>query len=185
MAFGVRGAKWVPSLLRTIASVYWFAFQTLAGSLAIVAVLDKWLGGQFSLVGVSLVFAALQVMVAVVGYNSLRLLSRFAFPIKIAILIYLMGLLIMHPDPSFNVARVFAYAGASGPHWVKFAIWLNVSAAAWLTMITDAADFCRYSRTRTDMWAGTLVAALNRSFRGRFPSAPMVCSHPGEGLEHV
>jgi nucleobase:cation symporter-1, NCS1 family len=171
MAFGVRGAKWVPSLLRTIASIYWFAFQTLAGSLAIVAVLDKWLGGQFSLVGVSLVFAALQVMVAVVGYDSLRLLSRFAFPIKIAILIYLMGLLIMHPDPSFNVARVFAYAGASGPHWVKFAIWLNVSAASWLTMITDAADFCRYSRTRTDMWAGTLVAAATGTFAAGFIGA--------------
>jgi NCS1 family nucleobase:cation symporter-1 len=171
MAFGVRGAKWVPSLLRTLASIYWFAFQTLAGSLAIVAVLDKWLGGQFSLVAVSLVFAALQVMVAAVGYDSLKLLSRFALPIKVAILIYLMGLLIMHPEPSFAVAEVFAYAGASGPHWVNFAIWLNVSAAAWLTMITDAADFCRYSRTRTDMWVGTLIAAATGTFVAGFIGA--------------
>jgi NCS1 family nucleobase:cation symporter-1 len=36
---------------------------------------------------------------------------------------------------------------------------LNASAAGWLTMITDSADFCRYSRTRTDMWVGTLSAA--------------------------
>src|ERR1700727_2496767 len=33
MTFGLRGAKYVPSLLRTIASTYWFAFQTVAGGM--------------------------------------------------------------------------------------------------------------------------------------------------------
>ena len=33
-----------------------------------------------------------------------------------------------------------------------------------LTMITDAADFCRYSRTRGDMWVGTLSAAAIGTF---------------------
>ena len=50
MAFGIRGAKWVPSLLRTLASTYWFAFQTVAGSLAVVAILDRWTGTRHSLV---------------------------------------------------------------------------------------------------------------------------------------
>ncbi len=31
-------------------------------------------------------------------------------------------------------------------------------------MITDAADFCRYSRTRADMWIGTLSAAAIGTF---------------------
>ena len=171
MAFGLRGAKWVTSLLRTIASIYWFAFQTLAGALAIVAVLDKWLGGHFSLIWVSLIFAALQVLVAVVGYDSLKLLSRFALPIKIVILVYLMGLLITHPDPAFSVSHVLGYPGAPGAHWVIFATWLNVSAAAWLTMITDAADFCRYSRTRADMWVGTVMAAGTGTFVAGFIGA--------------
>ena len=39
--YGWRGAKVIPSLLRTVASVYWFAFQTLAGASAIVAMLPK------------------------------------------------------------------------------------------------------------------------------------------------
>jgi NCS1 family nucleobase:cation symporter-1 len=171
MAFGLRGAKWVTSLLRTIASVYWFAFQTLAGALAIVAVLDKWLGGHFSLVAVSLVFAALQVLVALVGYNSLKLLSRIALPVKIVILAYIVGLLVTHDDPAFSIAHVFGYAGQPGAHWVIFATWLNVSCAAWLTMITDAADFCRYSRTRADMWVGTLIAAAAGTFVAGFIGA--------------
>ncbi len=159
MAYGRRGAKWGPSLLRTAASIYWFAFQTVAGSMAVVAVLDKWLGGQHSLFWVSIIFAALQVVVALVGYGSLKVLSRFAFPLKLVVFAYLFVLLASQGGPNFAPASVGAYPGMPGPHWLLFATWLNGAAAAWLTMITDAADFCRYSRTRLDMWLGTLGAA--------------------------
>lgn len=171
MAYGVLGAKWVPSLLRTVASVYWFAFQTLAGAMALVAVLDKWTGAQFSLISVSLVFALLQVVVALVGYRSLKLLSRIALPVKLVILAYLVGLLMSHDDPSFAPGAVFGYPGMPGPHWLVFATWLNASAAAWLTMITDAADFCRYSRGRGDMWVGTVSAAGLGTFAAGFIGA--------------
>ena len=171
MAYGILGAKWVPSLLRTIASVYWFAFQTLAGAMAIVAVLDKWTGAHFSLMSVSLVFAILQVLVALVGYSSLKLLSRVALPVKIIILFYLVGLLMSHDNPNYALGAVLGYSGMPGPHWLVFATWLNVSAAAWLTMITDAADFCRYSRGRSDMWIGTIVAAGLGTFVAGFIGA--------------
>ncbi len=49
MVYGLRGAKWMPSFLRTIASTYWFAYQTVAGSLAVVAILDRWTGTPHSL----------------------------------------------------------------------------------------------------------------------------------------
>jgi NCS1 nucleoside transporter family len=171
IVFGVRGAKWLSSLLRTLASIFWFAFQTLAGAMALVTVLDKWLGGHFSLIWVSVIFAALQVLVATVGYNSLKLLSRFALPVKLVILAYLLHMLITHPDPAYAFAHVVRYAGQPGPHWLIFAVWLNSGAAAWLTMITDAADFCRYSRTRADMWVGTLLAAASGTFVATFIGA--------------
>jgi purine-cytosine permease-like protein len=38
-------------------------------------------------------------------------------------------------------------------------------------MITDAADFCRYSRTRADMWVGTLIAAATGTFVAGFIGA--------------
>ena len=73
-------------LLRTIASTYWFAYQTVAGSLAVVAILDRWTGTPHSLVAVSVTFAALQAIVAIIGYDSLKHLSRIALPFKILIL---------------------------------------------------------------------------------------------------
>lgn len=160
MSYGIRGAKWIPSAVRTISSVYWFAFQTLAGALGIVAVLNKWLGVEFSLVTVSLVFAILQVAVALVGYDTLKQLSRVAFPLKVIILTYLMYLLMTHDAPNYAPGEVFSYAGTVGWQWAVFSLWVGSVASAWLSMITDAADFCRYSSTRMDMWVGTMAAAV-------------------------
>ena len=44
-----------------------------------------------------------------VGYDSLKVLSRIAFPLKIVILIYLFYLLSHHSDPAFHTSRVFSY----------------------------------------------------------------------------
>jgi len=160
MAYGIRGAKWIPSAVRTISSIYWFAFQTLAGALGIVAVLNAWLGIKVSLITVSLVFAILQVVVALVGYDTLKNLSRAAFPVKILILVYLCYLLMTNDAPNYAPGEVFAYTGTAGWKWAVFSLWVGSLAAAWLTMITDAADFCRYSSTRTGMWVGTMSAAV-------------------------
>ena len=160
MVYGLRGAKWVPSFLRTIASTYWFAYQTVAGSLAVVAILDRWTGTPHSLVAVSITFAVLQAIVALIGYNSLKHLSRIALPFKILILSFVLVLLGTHSDPNFAPAQVFRYAGKPESGWLLFVTWMNVVAAGSLTMVTDSADFCRYTRSRTDMWWGTLLGKV-------------------------
>lgn len=157
MAYGLRGAKWIPSFIRTFASIYWFAFQTVAGSIALIAVLERWTGREYSLVTVSLLFAVLQAFVAIVGYDSLKHLSRAALPLKMGILLFALIVMMTHNDPHFAPATVFAYAGNGKANWLLYVTWLNVTAANSLTMVTDSADFCRYSRGRADMWWGTIA----------------------------
>src|SRR5215475_12624163 len=161
MVYGLRGAKWVPSFLRTIASTYWFAYQTVAGSLAVVAILDRWTGTPHSLVAVSITFAVLQAVVAIIGYGSLKHLSRMALPFKIVILTYVIWLMATSGLPHFSVPEVLAYPGnPEKANWLLFVTWMNVVAAGSLTMVTDSADFCRYTRSRTDMWLGTLIGKV-------------------------
>ncbi|MDP9394317.1 MAG: cytosine permease, partial [Actinomycetota bacterium] len=82
------------------------------------------------------------------------------FPLKLAITAYLIYALMTYDDPSFAPGSVFAWGGTAGWKWALLALWINSVAAAWYSMVTDAADFCRYSRTRVDMWIGTLAAAI-------------------------
>src|ERR1700686_556664 len=160
MVYGLRGAKWVPSFLRTIASTYWFAYQTVAGSLAVVAILDRWTGTPHSLITVSVTFAVLQAIVAIIGYESLKHLSRMALPFKIIILSYVIVLLATSGHPGFAPSEVLAYPGKPEANWLLFVTWMNVVAAGSLTMITDASDFCRYPKSRFDMWWGTLLGKV-------------------------
>ncbi len=160
MAYGLWGSKWVPSVLRTLASIYWFAFQTIAGALGITAVVRQLFDVDLSLVLVSVVFAIFQVLVATVGYGSLKVLSRWAFPIKLIITGYLIYALMTYDEASYAPSAVFGFEGTVGWQWALVALWINSVAAAWYSMVTDAADFCRYSRTRVDMWIGTLSAAI-------------------------
>src|SRR5580658_3895280 len=73
--------------------------------------------------------------------------------------VYLFVLLANQADPNFAPSAVWSFPGKSGWNWVIFVAWFNAAAAGWLTMITDSADFCRYSRSRADMWIGTVAAA--------------------------
>jgi len=158
--YGLRGSKMIPSFLRSIASCYWFAFQTVIGATAICAVLAKLTGNQYSLILVSVVFGIIQAFVAVVGYESLKHLSRFALPVKLLMFAYLFVLLANQADPNFAPSAVLSYMGKNGGwDWVIFVAWFNAAAAGWLTMITGSADFCRYSRSRADMWIGTVSAS--------------------------
>src|SRR5262249_37755311 len=160
VVYGPRGAKLIPSLLRTVVSIYWFSFQTLVGASALVAVLAKITGVTYSLIWVSVIFGFIQACVAVIGFGSLKVLARIALPIKVIVLAYLFVLFARHDDPNFAPAKVLSYPGASGWTWVLLAGWANVAIAGWLTNITDAADFARYTRSRPEMWAGTFAAGV-------------------------
>src|SRR5580698_11292893 len=61
MVFGIRGAKWLPSVMRTIASAYWFAMQTIVGATVIVAIRHQWTGGTYSVIRTGLTLSVLQV----------------------------------------------------------------------------------------------------------------------------
>ncbi|WP_028934658.1 purine-cytosine permease family protein [Pseudonocardia spinosispora] len=160
ITFGLRGAQWIPSALHMISSVYWFAFQTVAGALGIIAVLRGLTGQTFSFALVSVLFAVIQAAVALIGYDSVKVLSRVAFPVKILLSVVFIVVLMTNDAPGYSPGEVLGFAGHIPWQWPLIALWLGSVVSAWLSMITNASDFCRYSRSRVDMWAGTMAAAV-------------------------
>src|ERR1700678_1020778 len=158
MVFGIRGAKWLPSIMRTIASAYWFALQTIVGATVFVALAHQWTGRHYSVVRTGLILAGVQVLLALVGYQWLKVISRFSLPVKVAGIVYLFWVLEHGPGVNYRPAAVFHFHAHTGWAYLVAAVWLNSLTASWLTMITDAADFCRYTRSRKDMWWGTMLA---------------------------
>ena len=159
VAFGWRGAKVFCSFPRFVVSIYFFGLQTVVGSIAIKSVLDQITGYSLNPIAIAVPFAILQAAIALFGYDSLKWLSRIALPAKILIL----GSLIFFMSSKggvYSIGNVWQYPAAPGVGWALAAVWINASAATWLSMSTDAADFCRYSKNRVHMWLGILVACL-------------------------
>ena len=129
MAFGIRGAKWLPSVMRTIASAYWFAMQTIVGATVLVAIGHQWTGRNYSVVRTGMVLAALQVLLALVGYHWLKLISRFSLPVKVAGIIYIFWILAHGPGASYQPAAALHFHthlhSLLGGGLFLGAVWLN------------------------------------------------------------
>ncbi|MFE5706798.1 purine-cytosine permease family protein [Rhodococcus koreensis] len=165
---GIAASRWVVSTIRAVSSAFWFAFQTIAASMGIVAVLKQLFHVNTSLILVSVLFAILQAIVALFGYDSLKWLSKSVFPVKVLVLGYLMYVMMTHHAPDRGVADVFAWNGTEGWNWPVFSIWVGATVAAWFTQVTDAADYCRYCSSRRSMWTATMSAALVGIFCAAF-----------------
>ena len=154
VSLGYRGGKYVTSPLRVICSIYWFAFQTVAGGMAIQAIL-QWLAIDVGLIPVSLTFALLQVVVAVAGYDWLRHLFSWAFPIKLFCIVYL---LLALADVTHWQAPPLQLQLST--HWLLVIGWFNGILCSMLTLITDAADFTRYQYSLRKLWWGAITGSF-------------------------
>ena len=155
-ALGVRGGRWITSPLRALCSIYWFAFQTLAGSLAIQAIVAFFPGWQVGLIQVSLVFALLQVLVACIGYHWLRGLFYWALPLKLTSLVAIVIMLL----PLAQQNEVDWPRTDIQQHWLLLMVWFNAIFGGMLTMITDAADMMRYINSRRALRGGVLTGSF-------------------------
>ncbi|MCW7552373.1 cytosine permease [Endozoicomonas gorgoniicola] len=154
-ALGVRGGRWLTSPLRAVCSVYWFAFQTLVSSLALTAILSEYFDIILPLTTVALLFAVLQVAVALVGYRWLQGVFSRALPLKILCLIIIVALLWKQPSASNNWFHLPA-----GNDWLLVMLWFNAVVGSMLTNVTDSADLVRYVKNRRCLWAGAMSGAL-------------------------
>jgi NCS1 nucleoside transporter family len=172
MTFGIRGAKLIPSLARALSSIYWFAFQTLIGAAGIVGILGALFNIKTDIVVVSVLFAIFQTFIAAIGYGSLKILSRFAFPTKMVALIVIVAVLVTYNDPNYNISAVVGFRASGATNILAlFVIWMMSMMSGFMSMITDASDFCRYSKTRADMWTATIIAACFGTFTSAFIGA--------------
>jgi len=156
---GFWGARVLSSPYRMIAATYWFAAQALAGALGIQAIVGALGGGKPSLVPVALALAVFHATLAVLGFDVMRFLLRVVLPVSLAFTGVLLALYFASDDPRYAVGRVFE---SPDQHltWAGFATYVTVACGSSLTLVTNVADLCRYTRTRRDMRIGLFASAV-------------------------
>lgn len=171
---GYWGARIVSSIYRAIAATYWFASQALAGGLGIQALAEGIFGWHLRLVPVALVLAAIQGVLAVLGFDVMRWVVKVILPLAVMFVAVILGLYLTTDDPRYQPSRVF---DSPDQHltWIGFATWMTVMVGSSLTTVTAMADFCRYTRSSRHMkvgfWASGLLAGFLTTFIGGYAAA--------------
>lgn len=167
---GYRGAN-LSSAYRTIAALYWFATQAITTAYALQALFDALAGWHIRVVPTALILAAVQGLLAVLGFDVLRYATKVILPLGVAFLGVIIGLYIASDDPRFAVGQVFH---SPGHHltWTHFWAYVTLVVGSQLTFLPSIADFSRYTRSRRDSDIGlhgsALVNAVVVTFVGGF-----------------
>jgi NCS1 nucleoside transporter family len=178
---GYWGARLLSSPYRVVAATYWFAAQALTAGLGAQAIYEAMTGHRPPLVPLAVGFAVVHAALAVLGFDVMRWLLRGVLPVSLAFTGVLVALYLSTDNPRYGVSRVF---DSPGRHltWEGFATYVTVMCGASLTLVTNVADFCRYTPTRRDMRIGlaasALAAAAATTFVGGYAAAATGATNP-------
>src|SRR4051812_9891160 len=156
---GFWGARLLSSPYRVIAATYWFAAQAIAAGYAIQAVVQAMGGGKPPLIPIAVGVGAFHATLAVLGFDVMRWLLRVVLPISLVFVGVIVSLYVSTDNPKFAVGRVF-HSPDQHLTWVGFAGAVTLMAGSTLTIVTNIADFCRYTPTRRDVRIGLASSAI-------------------------
>jgi NCS1 family nucleobase:cation symporter-1 len=171
---GFWGARLLSSPYRVVAATYWFAAQAIAAGYAIQAVVQAMGGGKPPLIPIALGVGAFHATLAVLGFDVMRWLLRVVLPISLVFVGVIVSLYVSTDNPKFQVGRVF-HSPDQHLTWVGFAGVVTLMAGSTLTLVTNVADFCRYTPTRRDvrigLGASAIAAVVVDTFVGGYAAA--------------
>ena len=171
---GIWGARGLSSGYRTVAALYWFSAQAITAAYAVRALVDALAGVRLGIVPVAVGLAAVQALLAVVGFDVIRYVSKVVLPLGLAFVGVMLGLYLSSDDPRFAVGRVF-HSPDQHLRWTGFAAWLTLITGSTLTFLPSVADFTRYTRSRRDVRIGLVassaLAMVVTTFVGAYAAA--------------
>ncbi len=155
-SFGTTGTK-VPGVLRGLPAIVWFGYQSWVGAGAINSCF-KILFGFDHLILMYVLFTALQVLLAINGFEGIKWLENISCIFIIAILIYMLYTVVTQ----FSSEISGAFDGIQGtwglPFWAATTSFLGI----YSTMITNASDYTRNLKENISMptTAGLYTVAI-------------------------
>jgi NCS1 nucleoside transporter family len=188
---GFWGARLLSSPYRVVAATYWFAAQALTSAYGFQAIVQTMSGHRPPLVPVALALAAVHAVLALMGFDVMRFVLRVLLPVSLALTGVLLALFLATDDARFSLHRVFR---SPDQHltWTGFATYVTVMCGASLTLVTNVADVCRYTRSRRDMrialFGSAVTSAFVTTFVGGYAAAATGESNPFvavAGLTHA
>jgi NCS1 nucleoside transporter family len=156
---GIKGAKYISSPVRAITSLYWFAVQTIGGSLVIQVIFEKLGGITLPLLPISLFLSILMSLLAIVGFEAVRKMTKYCLPVLISGGIITLILYMISPIESFHFATVWSSPGATNLLSSKI-FFTGLAFVQYLSGASSSADLARYAKSERHSFWGLLIGNI-------------------------
>lgn len=153
-ALGEKGAKYIISTLLAIACIGWFGIQSATCGVAFASMLSSMTGAVIPAWPCSLLWGAIMLLTACLGFKGLKWLNYIAVPLLVVVCLYGVIAGITQNDGG---ALLAAYAPQTSAG-MAFGISMVVASFALGGVIS--ADYCRFAKSRGDVVKSSIIGVI-------------------------
>jgi NCS1 nucleoside transporter family len=153
---GIKGAIFISSPMRAITSMYWFAVQTIGGTLVIQTMVDKIWGISLPFLPISLSLSIFMSILAVVGFEAVRNMTRYGLPILVTGGMTILIVFLTSAQPTFHLGQVWDSPHATNLLSAKI-FYAGLAFIQYLSAASSSADLSRYARSNRDSHWGLFI----------------------------
>ena len=156
-ALGEKGARYIISILLTIACVGWFGIQSATCGAAFASMLSSMMGIEATTMMnavCSIVWGIIMLATACAGFKGLKWLNYVAVPLLVIVCLYGLIAGIVKNDGGTGIAN-YAPAASAG---LVFGISMVVASFALGGVISG--DYCRFAKSRADVVKSSIIGVI-------------------------
>ena len=156
-ALGEKGARYIISILLTIACVDWFGIQSATCGAAFASMLSSMMGIEATTMMnavCSIVWGIIMLATACAGFKGLKWLNYVAVPLLVIVCLYGLIAGIVKNDGGTAIAN-YAPAASAG---LVFGISMVVASFALGGVISG--DYCRFAKSRADVVKSSIIGVI-------------------------
>ncbi|MCD7032779.1 cytosine permease [Metabacillus sp. GX 13764] len=168
---GTKAARFLASPIRSITSLYWFAVQTIGGTMMIIPLTERYFHVRPPFALLAAILSSIMILIIVIGFEAVKRATKYFLPVLLlgqAVILYL-----YFTTDSASAAPVSSQGG-SIPFGVM-CLFASLVFVQYISGATASADMTRYARSPKDgfagMFAGNVCGFMMTAALGAFSAA--------------
>lgn len=152
---GTKAARFLASPIRTLTSLYWFAVQTIGGSLVIKELFEHNFSLSIPFIPLALAMSLLMTLLAVMGFETVKRVTRYFVPILLfgqVVIFYL------YITKEYNGTAFSDVLSAPGSNSLSaFLLFSSLSFVQYISGVSSSSDMTRYAKTPAHGFFGIFI----------------------------
>lgn len=146
---GIKGAQYISSPIRTVTSLYWFSVQTIGGTYLIIEMLQRLFSFSIPFYILSIILAATMSILALIGFDMIKRLTKYFIPILLIGQIVILFLLITSEVSATvitNSSTTFSFA--------SFFFFMGLTFVQYVSGVSASSDMARFAKSKIHSFWG-------------------------------